>query len=279
MKKTVLTRVCILLIAAVIIPHQSFASWPIGKYRDIVIPSMFLYHQTDRFDNNGHRIKGDPGTGFTSYSANLYVGYGISRRLDIIASVPYVYTQNKFATGSVTNQGPGDLLMGLSYNLVNFNYIRYLSVQVSGIAPLYTGHNPTLDLGLGSYGSEVKLMYCGNLPKSIASKGYFNTEIAYRRYFDIQGPDQVSLSGTVGYPVSHHDQFSLELLFFRSFSSNKAFNPNINNARDYAFFKPSLNYGHQFTRRFSTFIGGYYTPFGQNTGVGYGGSVLAIIKI
>lgn len=279
MKKYILSCLCILLFTGAIVPCKTYASWPIGKYRDIVIPSMFLYRQTDRFDQNGHKVKGEPGTGFTSYSANLYVGYGISRRLDLIASVPYVYTQNKFPTGNVTNQGLGDLYMGLSYNLVNFNYIRYLSIQVSGIAPLYNKKNPSSDLGLGNYGSEVKLMYCGNLPKSIASKGYFNTEVAYRRYFDLQGPDQVSFSGTVGYPVSRHDQLSLELLFFRSFSSNKAFNPNINNSRDYAFFKPSLNYGHQFTRRFSTFIGGYYTPFGKNTGVGYGGSVLAIIKI
>jgi len=276
MKKLILSCLCTLIFIGAN-PYISFASWPIGKYRDIVIPSMFLYHQTDRFDRDGHRVKGEPGTGFTSYSGNLYVGYGISRRLDIIASVPYVYTKNKLADGTqITNQGLGDLYMGLSYNLVNFNYIRYLSVQVSGIAPLY---NRNLELGLGSYGAELKLMYCGNLPKSIASKGYFNTELAYRRYFDVQGPDQVSFGATVGYPISHHDQLSLELLFFRSFSSNKAFNPNINNARDYAFFKPSLNYGHQFTRRFSTFIGGYYTPFGKNTGVGYGGSVLAIIKI
>ncbi|WPU93430.1 hypothetical protein SNE25_29350 [Mucilaginibacter sabulilitoris] len=279
MKKNILSCLCILFLAGFITPYKAYAGWPIGKYRDIVIPSMFLYHQTDRFDNNGKIVKGQTGTGFTSYSANLYMGYGISRRLDLIASVPYVYVQNKFTNGTVTNSGPGDLYMGLSYNLVNFNYVRFLSIQVSGIAPLYRKFDPAADLGLGNFGAELKLMYCGNLPKAIASKGYFNTEIAYRRYFDIQGPDQLSFGGTVGYPISRHDQLSLELLFFRSFSSNKAFNPNINNSRDYAFFKPSLNYGHQFSRRLSTFIGGYYTPFGKNTGVGYGGSVLAIIKI
>jgi hypothetical protein len=279
MKKIILLCLCILFFTDALIPNKALAGWPIGKYRDIVIPSMFLYKQTDRFDENGKIIKGQSGTGFTSYTANLYVGYGISRKLDFIANVPYVYTQNKFANGNVTNQGLGDLYMGLSYNLANFNYERYLSVQVAGIAPLYDKKNPSSDLGLGNYGSEIKLMYCGNLPKSIASKGYFNTEIAYRRYFDIQGPDQISFSGTVGYPVSRHDQLSLELLLFRSFSSNKTFNSNINNSRDYAFFKPSLNYGHQFTRRFSTVVGGYYTPFGKNTGVGYGGSLLAIIKI
>lgn len=280
MKKQLRCILSILLLTGVLLPQKLYAGWPIGKYRDLVIPSMFLYHQTDRFDIDGRRIKGDPGASFTSYSANLYIGYGLSRRLDLIASVPFVYSQNRLFDGTtITNRGLGDLYMGLSYNLVNFNYVRFLSFQVSGIAPLYNRKNPLSDLGYGNYGAEAKLMYCGNLPKSIASKGYFNTELSFRRYFDEQGPSQVSLSAMVGYPVSRHDQFGLELLYLRSISSNKAFNANINNARDYSFFKPTLNYGHQFSRRFSTFLGGYYTPIGRNTGVGYGGSLQLIFKI
>jgi hypothetical protein len=71
----------------------------------------------------------------------------------------------------------------------------------------------------------------------------------------------------------------LDILLFRSFSSNKAFNNNIFAARDYSFFKPQLNFGHTFTRRFSLFAGGFYVPFGVNTGVGYGGSLLAVVKL
>lgn len=269
------------ILFAVLLPHRSFAGWPIGKYRNVVVPSFSLYKQTDRFDNSGKVIKGQPGTGFTSYSASLYFGYGISRRLDLIGNIPYYYQQNKIGPpgNTISTHGFGDAFIGLSYNLVNFNYLQFLSVQVSGIGPLYAKKDPLTDLGYGSFGTEVKLMYTGNLAKSIARKGYFNIEVAYRKYFDPQGPSQVSVDGTVGFPLSRHDQLSIELLIYKSISSNKVFNNNINTARDYAFFKPAINYGHQFSRRFSFFIGGFYVPFGRNTGVGYGGSALAVLKL
>jgi len=261
-------------------PLKTFAGFPIGKYRNVIVPTFSYYHQKDRFDDKDNVIKGAPGTGFTSYSANLYVGYGISRRLDFIAIIPYLYQQNAIAPGNtLIDAGLGDMTIGLSYNLVNFNYVRFLSIGVSGIVPLYKSSNGISPLGLGNYGTEVKLMYCGNLPKDVASKGYFNAEFAYRKYYDAQGPDQISFTGTVGYPITKHNQLSLDILLFRSFSSNKAFNSNIFAAHDYSFFKPQLNFGHTFTRRFSMFVGGFYVPFGVNTGVGYGSSVLAVIKL
>src|ERR1700761_218544 len=263
----------ILLLVVLSIPFKTFAGFPIGKYRDVVVPTFSYYQQTDRFDEHGNIIKGAKGTGFTSYSGNIYIGYGISRRLDLIVTVPYLYQVNKIAPGNtIMSQGTGDIVAGLSYNLINFNYTHFLSVQVSGVIPTYTNVSGNSALGLGDYGTEVKLMFCGNLPKSIFDKGYFNTEVAYRRYFNYQGPDQISFTGTMGYPISRHNQLSLDLVLFRSFSSNKTFNANLFAERDYAFFKPQLNYGHTFSRRFSMFIGGFYVPVGLNTGVGYGGS-------
>jgi hypothetical protein len=280
MKKPFAFTYCLLLLITLAIPCKTFAGWPIGKYRDLVIPSFSYYNQTDHFDNNDNVVKGAPGTGFTSFSANLLVGYGISRKLDFIASLPYIYSMNKLAPGNtLTNQGAGDLVAGLSYNLVNFNFKRFLSVQVSGIVPLYTNVSGNSALGFGDYGSEVKLMFCGNMPAIILDKGYFNTELSYRKYYGTQGPDQLSFLGTIGYPVTKHNQVSIDLLFFKSFSSDKLYNPNFFAQRDFAFFKPALNFGHTFTRRFSLFIGGYYVPFGLNTGVGYGGSVLAVFKL
>jgi len=280
MKKLLALTFWLSLLFVLIFPYKTFAGFPIGKYRDIVVPTFSYYSQTDRFDNSGNIIKGAPGTGFTSYATNLYIGYGISRRLDFIANIPFLYQVNKLGAGNtLINQGAGDMLAGLSYNLVNFNYLRYLSVQVSGIVPLYSNVNGNSALGLGDYGTEVKLMYCGILPQSIFDKGYFNTEIAYRRYFDSQGPDQVSFTGTIGYPITKHNQISLDVVLFRSFSSDKAFNPDFFSERDYAFFKPQLNFGHIFSRRFSMFVGGFYVPYGLNTGVGYGGSLLAVIKL
>jgi hypothetical protein len=268
------------LLIVLLLPGKTFAGFPIGKYRDVVVPSFSYYQQTDRFGPDDNVIKGAPGTSFTSYSTNIFIGYGISRRLDFVLSLPILYQVNKIAPGnSVINQGPGDVLFGLSYNLINFDYKRFFSIQVSGITPLYANTTANAALGLGAYGTEVKLMYCGNLPESIFGKGYFNTEFGYRKYFESQGPNQISLDVTVGYPITKRNQVNVEMLFFRSYSSNKTFNPNVFAERDYAFFKPALNFGHTFTRRITMFVGGYIVPFGINTGVGYGGSVLAVLKL
>ncbi|WP_295671195.1 hypothetical protein [uncultured Mucilaginibacter sp.] len=226
---------CLLMLF--IFPYKTFAGFPIGKYRNLVVPSFSYYSQTDHFDVHGNYVKGAPGARFSSFSANLYVGYGISRRLDVIISVPYLYQVNNLGQGnSIISQGAGDMVAGLSYNLINFKYVRFLSVQVSGIIPLYTvPANGNSALGLGNSGTEIKLMYCGNLPGFIADKGYFNTEVAYRRYFDVQGPDQLSFLATVGIPISWHNQVSLDVSVFRSFSSNTTFNINYNAERNYAF--------------------------------------------
>jgi hypothetical protein len=280
MEKLRLFAVPVFLLFVFVQPYKSYAGFPIGKYRDLVVPSFNYYTQTNHYDVYGNYVKGAPGARYSSFSTNLYIGYGITRRLDLIVSVPFLYQVNTLGVGkSITSQGAGDMVAGLSYNLINFNYVRFLSVQVSGVVPLYTAVNGASALGLGNYGSEVKLMYCGALPAFIADKGYFNTEVAYRRYFNFQGPDQVSFLGTVGYPISWHNQVSLDVSVMRSFSPNKSFNINYNAERDYAFVKPQLNFGHQFSRRFSMFIGGYYVPYGINTGLGYGGSVVAIIKL
>jgi len=59
----------------------------------------------------------------------------------------------------------------------------------------------------------------------------------------------------------------------------RAFNINYNAERDYAYVKPQLNFGHTFSRRFTLFAGGYYVPYGINTGLGYGGALTAILKL
>jgi len=280
MKKLRLFAFAILLLVGFIRPYKVYAGFPIGKYRDLVVPSFNYYTQTNHYDVYGDYVKGAPGARYTSMSANLYLGYGISRKLDLIVSIPYLYQVNTISAGkSIISQGAGDMVAGLSYNLVNYSFKRFLSVQVSGVVPLYTAVNGTSALGLGDYGTEVKLMFCGALPDFIADKGYFNTEAAYRRYFNFQGPDQVSFLATVGYPISWHNQVSFDISIMRSFSPNKSFNINYNAERDYAFVKPQLNLGHTFTRRFSMFLGGYYVPYGINTGLGYGGSIVAIIKL
>src|SRR5580698_6149245 len=100
-----------------ILPFKTFAGFPIGKYRDIVVPSFNYYTQTDHYDVYGNYVKGASGARFSSYSFSIFAGYGISRKLDLLVTVPYLYQVNNLGTGNktITSQGAGDMVAGLSY--------------------------------------------------------------------------------------------------------------------------------------------------------------------
>jgi hypothetical protein len=279
MKKFILSCLCILLFTGIVTPYKSFAGWPIGKYHDLFVPAFNYFKATDSWDANGKKIKGAPGTGFESYALNLFEGYGISRRLDFIASLPVVYQTSKYVGGSNRGYGPTDLNLGLSYNLVNSNYERFLSIQASAIVPLYNKNNLNTAVGYGSLGSELKFSYSGNIPKRILKGCYFNTEIYYRRYFAGDGPNQYGAFAFLGFMLSKSNQITVDVTAIKSVSANRDFNPNISSIKDFSLIKPSLNFGHRFTRRFSMFVGGYYTVAGRNTAIGYGTNVSGIFHL
>lgn len=280
MKKIYL--ILLLLIAVFSTVNTAYAGWPIGKYRNLVIPSFNYYTSKDTWDASGNKVKGAPGAGFTSYSFGLYAGYGITRRLDAIVNVLYPIQNSAYRDGQgnlvkQSSQGFGDLQAGLSYNLFNFGYMSYLSVMGSAIIPLYDT-TKTVALGYASYGAELKLMYSGAIDASWL-KGYYNLEAGYRRYFDTQGPNVIIYTASLGIPLGHRNQLSGEISGQYSSSINKSFSQNLAINRDYRFTKGALNYGHTFTRRFSVFLSGFYTFTGRNTGQGYGGSVQTIFKL
>jgi len=282
MKKTY-TIGLVLLTLCFVTCQNAFAGWPIGKYRSIVVPSFNYYTAKDTWDKSGNKVKGVNGSGFTSYAAGLYVGYGLSRKLDLLVNVlvPFQSSKSVSTAGVVTPQsssGFGDMQVGLNYALVNFNYTGYLSVQASGIIPLYKNTNRDIALGYGAYGSEVKLTYSGGINNKLI-KGYFNLETGYRRYFDVDGPNVLIYSGSIGKSLPGRNQISIEIGGQWASSNNKTFSQNLSVNRDFAFTKGALNLGHTFTRRFSVFANGFYTLVGRNSGIGYGGALQTVIKI
>lgn len=263
--------------------QQAFAGWPIGKYRNIVVPSFNYYTSKDVYNSSGKKVKPAGNSSFTSYAYGLYFGYGITRRLDLIVNVLAPNQESQFTTAAGTTYqqsfGFGDLQAGLSYALVNFDYKSYFSVQVSGIAPLYKHEDLQLDLGYGVFGSEVKFMYTGGFSGNFLRGCYYNAEAGYRRYFDKQGPNVIVYSALLGVPFDKRNQVSFEVGGQRSSSANKTFSQNLSTNRDFAFTKGAVNYGHTFSRRFSLFGNGFYTFMGRNAGVGYGGALQAVLKI
>lgn len=273
----------ILLVLLVGSVKSAYAGFPIGKYRGLVIPSFNYYTSKDTWDAQGHKLTGKPGTGFTSYSAGLYFGYGITRRLDLLVNVSAPLQQSKYRNDkdslvSLQSSGLGDMQVGLSYNIFNFNYTSFLSVVGSAIVPLYNNNNKAVALGYGVGGADLKLTYTGSITGTLLKGSYFNLEVGGRRYFDTQGPNVLIYTASLGFALGKRNQISFEGSGQNSYSINKEFNPNLSVNRDYSFIKGAVNYGHTFTRRFYVFATGFYTLEGRNTGIGYGGSIQTIFR-
>ncbi|MDT3403175.1 hypothetical protein [Mucilaginibacter terrae] len=257
---------------------QVFAGWPIGKYRHIFTPSLTFYSSKNYWDKNGKKVITPAGTSFNAVTLGLYGGVGLSRRLDLLASVAYSVQSSKFGgLTQATPSGLGDASLGLSYNLAAFKYKRFLSVQGTVIAPLYTVARTGNTMGYGVLGAEGKLMYSGEL----SSKAYFNVEGAYRHYFDEKGPNQVLGSITIGTALDDRkkNQLTFDVGGLRSYSSNEnliSVNPNL--VYDGYYVKGGVSYGHKFTNKFSVFGSGFYTFAGRNAPQGYGGAVFAVFK-
>ncbi|QJD95043.1 hypothetical protein HH214_03680 [Mucilaginibacter robiniae] len=275
MKRLYLFVVALLLLY---IPTEVYAGWPIGKYRHVFTPSFMLYSSKNYWDKQGNKIIAPSGTNFTAVSLGLYGGIGLGRRTDLYVSLPISVQHSTYAgEKQSTPSGLGDLSIGLSYNLAQFSYKRFLSVQGTGIIPLYTVAKTNNTLGYGVLGGDIKLMYCGVL----AGPSYFNLEGGFRRYLDAKGPNQGIFLASIGSALDARkkNQLSLDVSGIYSFSSNRdliSVNPNL--VYDGYYIKGSINYGYKFTNKLSVFAGGFYNIIGRNAPVGYGGALSVIFK-
>lgn len=276
MKKLYLLSVLFLMLMSCF--TRVYAGWPIGKYRHIFTPSFTYYTSKNQWDKQGNTIKSPSGTNFSSASFGLFGGVGISRRADILASLSYSIQSSKYAGQSQTTpSGLGDATLGLSYNIAQFKYKRFISVQGTVIAPLYTIQSSGNTLGYGVMGLEGKGMFCGQL----AGPSYFNAELGFRRYFDDKGPNQIVYTVTVGTPLDARkkNQISADISGVNSYSANKTIIPiNPNLVYDGYYVKASLNFGHSITNKFSVFASGFVNVAGRNAPQGAGGALFAIFK-
>ncbi|MGL1190210.1 hypothetical protein ACSTLK_24205, partial [Vibrio parahaemolyticus] len=75
---------------------------------------------------------------FTSHYFSLYGGYGISEKVDFVASLPYVIQRRQETNLTEQNASFGDTTLGLRYLLNSFDYYKFLSITGSLIVPLYS---------------------------------------------------------------------------------------------------------------------------------------------
>lgn len=267
----------LLLPVMLLFAQTARAQWPIGKYRDEFVTSFNYYGATDSWDQSGKRITGT-GSRFDSYSIGLYNVYGLTRHIDIETSLPLIYFKDVESKGNLDeNYGAGDLMAGLNFNLWNGDFTKFLNFTASGIVPLYDAKsNP---LGYGEGGAEAKLAYFTNISPDFIKGSYFTIDAAYRRYFGTDGPNQYIGNATLGLSVARYDQILVNAGYVYSQSANKAFNSAIIDIKDFQYLKTQLTYGHIFSRRLTMYWGGFFMPYGRNTGAGYGGSFSTVLKL
>jgi hypothetical protein len=263
----------VLLITAA---QNSFAGgMPVRPKQLLLSPSISYFYSNKGWDANRQLKPFANGGEFTSWSYSLYSEYGISRRWAAVASLPYVvnnYEQSDFKNHS---QGFTDLEVGIRYYLSNIDYKYFLSLQATGIAPLYNNSN----LGYQQAGAELKLSFFGS-GHVFGKNCYYSIDNGVRQYFGNSGPVQDRYTGTFGLTIDKKfkHQVSASVGGFYSASNFKRFSPNLATNKDFAFNQASISYGYTFTKQASMFLSAGTFINGRNTGDGRSASISFILR-
>lgn len=255
--------------------------FPLRPGRFLISPSLNYFYAKNQWDTAGILKPFHDNGQFTSITFQLYMEYGISRRLSFVGSLPYAindYHEDHYHPGKVS--GLTDLETGLKYYFANIAYQYFFTVQGTVISPLYK--NPSL--GYGQTGAEIKLAFAGS--GTIGSKNYyFNVENGVRQYFGSAGPFQDRYNATFGLTLddAQKNQVAINFGGFYTTSSFKLLSSqqiaNINANTNFAFKQLGVSYGHTFSKQITMFINGSRFIAGRNTGQGTSGGLSLIYRI
>jgi hypothetical protein len=267
------------LIFLLFIISNCFGGWPIGKNRTVFGVGYNHYSGKRIYNSNWHLSEpGNSGDFFRSNYFSFSAEHGISRRLDLVGSISYLQqTANQNAVITKRND-MGDAMLGFAYSLENHDFTKYLTFQLSGIFPLYTNPDGNLPLGYAATGIDFSLNY--NLtPSFLENKGYMMYQIAYRKYFTSDGPEQLTGDASVTFIIRKFQQLVFNLQGVGSFSTNTSININPNEIKNYKTGKLTVTYGRKLTRSIMLYGSAFYTFIGKNTVQGMGLGANMIIKI
>ncbi|MEN9599422.1 MAG: hypothetical protein RL596_1741 [Bacteroidota bacterium] len=270
----ILKRIIILLLA-INCATPSRADWPVGKGRTSMILSYGFFYSSKYFDSTGKVAKFVPGDNFKSHTIGLTALHGITRRLDLTVGVPFIM-QDLISSGKrETNAGIGDIAIGLSYHFPSELYKKHLTLKAGVIMPAYQNTN-TPYLGFGSKGFQGAINYSFTpAPQSFAV-----IEGTYTRYIDFSdGPEQIGGSATFGKQLNKYSMVTFTFNHQTSNSTNTGFNQNVLINKNFTSGRLTMAYGHKITRTITPFIQAFYTLYGTNMGIGFGGNLFLIIKL
>lgn len=258
----------LLLIACTLATAKAHASaWPMRKGHLMLSPSIGYFNASRLWDKNG-KASDYPDSGyFKSVGIYLYGEYGASRRVTVVASIPFSINTYSQAGTKSTARGLGDGELGFRYYLLNANYKFYMSVQATAVIPLYV-NNASNNLGFQLFGSDVQLLGSGSTKVGAETSLFYSFSAGARQYFAAAGPLQLKSAVTLGLNLDKSNQFSLSSTGIVSQSSNKNFNVNLLENRDFSYLQVSASIGHSFSLNTSAFVNYSQFIIGKNSGIG-----------
>lgn len=250
--------------------------WPVRRGSFTISPSFTFFYANQSWDKDGKLTDYPTGSHFESKSIYLYGEYGLSRRVTLVGSLPYVF--NTFVQPGVATATNGftDAEIGARYYLTNINFRHYFAVQATGIIPMYA-NTAVRTVGFQSYGADVKLIASGSV-KVFSMNSYFNIEAGVRQYVDATGPFQYKYAASYGLTLSKHHQISLAASGVKSSSLNKDFSRYLVANKNFEYIQASFNYVFIVTNKLAFSIGANRFLTGKNTGKGTSAFFSSVIR-
>jgi hypothetical protein len=271
-----------LIVVVLALFHQfAFAGFPIGKGRFKLIPNYTLYHAEGYWDNNGTYKAYINNGRFTSNYVGIYLGAGISKDLDFIATVPFVVqTQTSEVSNGKINSvaNIGDISLGLSYYISHFNNDNsHLSLSASLIIPGYQNVD-TPYIGFGTFGMEAKVGVAGTTDKYYRNP-YYDIEAGFRQYFDVYGPSQVFLNISGGIPISEQVKLNGSFNTVNSVSTLATFSAsNLTANKNFSYIRAAAGVAFVASKNVEIGFNLFKDLAGKNIGKGSGISLFGVIK-
>lgn len=275
MKKFYKILSCLILLITIAI--QTYAGGtPVRKGKYVISGTFSYFTSTQAWDQSGKAADYANNGFFNSGGVAVYGEYGASRRVTLIASLPYSYNTYGQNSGKTIAQGVGDAEVGARFYLGNLDFKFYMAFQSSIVIPLY--NNQSTNLGFGAYGADFKLIGSGSAPLGGERTFIYSLEAGGRQYFNETGPFQLRSTASVGIGLDKANTFSLGSSGVLSTSSNKSFSNNILINKDFKYLNASASFGHTFSPMLSVYVN--YTRFfiGTNTGIGNNTSLTFITR-
>lgn len=248
---------------------------PVGKRR-LFVSLGASYFFNSKFSDQNSQVQTYANNGRNqSLSASISAEYGFSRRVSLMASVPFVSNTVKSDLASNTINTMGDGQVGVRYYIANISYRTYFSIQTNLIFPLYV-NTDAVSRGYGKLGSSVTLAGSGDF-KMFGKAFFFETDVSSSKYFGGDAPFQGTVTAALGFALSKYYSLSLSESSTLSYSITKDLNPlSTSPAKDYssnqltAGLSRGIGRSRSLSLSYTTFISGRNTAIGQSISLGYG---------